>query len=175
MRSRFAARSPPTSDWVAGGQGARWPSQRAAPAQAMDAWGCLTRTAEPAWRRDRWRRDGYWLRGWRAATTPTSTPMTNAKPTSAPSTSEATIARTAGRRGRGRLGPGDRCAGRRGDARSPVHHARVVLGRGVLPGVAGRDPAGVPGTARRRVRVVRRRLWQLRFDNLTSAVKQILK
>ena len=40
-------------------------------------------------------------------------------------------------------------AGARDDGAS-VLHARVVLGRGVLPGVAGRDPAGVPGAARRR-------------------------
>ena len=44
------------------------------------------------------------------------------------------------------------------DEGAPVLHARLVLGRGVLPGVAGRDPAGVPGAARRGVRVVRRRV-----------------
>ena len=54
------------------------------------------------------------------------------------------------RRGGGRLGPGrGRARGRAGDGAS-VRDARVVLGRDVLPGVAGRDPAGVPGAARRR-------------------------
>ena len=48
-------------------------------------------------------------------------------------------------------------AGERDDGAS-VRDARVVLGRGVLSGVAGRDPAGVPGAARRGVRVVRRRV-----------------
>ena len=52
--------------------------------------------------------------------------------------------------GRGRLGPGRGRARRRADDGAPVRDARVVLGRGVLPGVAGRDPAGVPGAARRR-------------------------
>ena len=42
-----------------------------------------------------------------------------------------------------------RARGRADDGAS-VRDARVVLGRGVLSGVAGRDPAGVPGAARRR-------------------------
>ena len=41
---------------------------------------------------------------------------------------------------------------------SSVLHARVVLGGGVLSGLAGRDAAGVPRAARRGVRVVRRRV-----------------
>ena len=51
-----------------------------------------------------------------------------------------------------------RCSAGARDEGASVRDARVVLGRGVLSGVAGRDPAGVPGAARRGVRVVRRRL-----------------
>jgi len=54
----------------------------------------------------------------------------------------------AGRRGGGRLGAGAGRAGRDGDEGASVPDAGVVLGRDVLPGVAGRDPAGVPGAAR---------------------------
>ena len=64
----------------------------------------------------------------------------------------------AGHRGRGRPGRGARRPGGGADEGAPVLHARLVLGRGILPGIAGRDPAGAPGAARRGVRLVRRRL-----------------
>ena len=64
--------------------------------------------------------------------------------------------------------------GRVGEGAS-VRDARVVLRGGVLSGVAGGDPAGVPGAARAGVRVVRRRVPEIRFDNLKSAVKKVLK
>ena len=55
-----------------------------------------------------------------------------------------------GRGGGGRLGRGGgRCSAGCGEGAS-VPDARVVLRGGVLPGVAGRDPAGVPGAARAR-------------------------
>ena len=61
--------------------------------------------------------------------------------------------------GRGRLGPGRGRCSRGAPATVHVFVMRAcVLGRGVLPGVAGRDPAGVPGAARAGVRVVRRRV-----------------
>ena len=63
-----------------------------------------------------------------------------------------------GRRGRGRLGRGAGRARRGVGEGASVRDARVVLRGGVLSGVAGRDPAGVPRAARRGVRVVRRRV-----------------
>ena len=66
-------------------------------------------------------------------------------------------------------------AGVRDDGAS-VLDARVVLGGGVLSGVAGRDAAGVPRVARRRRSSGSAACSsEIRYDNLTSAVKQVLK